>query len=256
MNKNSKLKNIFLETSKSDLYINYNIRSQFVDLEKSKKYIFKKFNINNKKILDIGCGTGSMYSALNEKFNIDYTGIDLDKKCILHAKKKYKNKAKFYPYNIFDKRIKKNSYDVVMIWNLFYMLPDWKNFLIRAAEVSKKWIMFDNKIKFQGNTIVDKDLSYQYYHLSNRRNHYIIHNLNELISFFQIHELNLDSVFGYGYKMPGKTSARLPISKKDVYVGTFVLNKSKKKTIRTGVRLDAKNETWTKFKINFPGFKI
>ena len=88
MKKNSKLKNIFLETSKSDLYINYNIRSQFVDLEKSKKYIFKKFNINNKKILDIGCGTGSMYSALNEKFNIDYTGIDLDKKFILHAKKK------------------------------------------------------------------------------------------------------------------------------------------------------------------------
>ena len=87
------------------------------------------------------------------------------------------------------------------------MLPNWKEVLIRAADISRKYIMFDNKVRYDGNTVIDKDVSYQYYHLSNKRNHYIIHNLHELISFFPITELNLDSVFGYGYKMPGHTSA-------------------------------------------------
>tara|TARA_B100000787_G_scaffold24454_1_gene16361 strand:- start:2386 stop:3162 length:777 start_codon:yes stop_codon:yes gene_type:complete len=258
MVKKLKQKSIYLDKSKSNLYIN-NSRVKnltYNDLDRSKKLILKKFDINKKKVLDIGCAAGGMYSALCNKFNFDYTGIDIDNKCILHAKKKFKNKAKFLNYDIFDKRIKKNSYDIVMIWSLFYMFPNWKEVLIRATEISKKHIMFDNKVRYEGNTIIDKDLSYQYYHLSNRRNHYIIHNLHELISFFQIGELNLESVFGYGYKMKNNTSARLPLSQKKVLIGSFVLSKSNKKIKRTGVRVESKNETWTNFDLNFPGFKL
>jgi 2-polyprenyl-3-methyl-5-hydroxy-6-metoxy-1,4-benzoquinol methylase len=256
LNKNQK-KNIWLDQSKTNLYVNEQrkLKVRYNDLDKSKKVILKKFNINNKKVLDIGCAAGGKYIPLSEKFNFDYTGIDIDKKCILHAKSRFKNKAKFFNYDIFDKRLKKNSFDIVMIWDLFYMFPNWKEVLIRASEISKEYIMFDNKIKYEGNTIIDKDISYQYYHRSNKRNHYIVHNLHELLSFFQINELNLDSVFGYGYKMPGLTSARLPLSTKKVIIGSFVLHKSKKKIVRTGVRKESKNESWTKFDINFPGFK-
>ncbi len=256
LNKNIK-NSIWMEKSKSDLYIyeqsEKNVR--YKDLDRSKKVILKKFNINNKKILDIGCAAGGKFAPLSEKFHFDYTGIDIDKKCISHAKLKFKNKAKFFNYDIFDKRIKKNSFDVVMIWDLFYMFPNWKEVLIRASEISKEYIMFDNKVRYEGNTVIDKDLSYQYYHLSNKRNHYIVHNLHELLAFFQINELNLDTVFGYGYPMPGLTSARLPLSTKKVIIGSFVLHKSKEKIIRTGVRKESKNETWTKFNINFPGFQ-
>jgi len=252
--KNSK--NIFLDKSKTSFYIKNRIRNNFISLEKSKKQIFKKIKIKNHHILDIGCATGDIFSALKEKFQINYTGIDIDKKCIVYAKKKFGNKAKFIACDIFDKKLKKNSFDIVMIWNLFYMLPNWKKILIRACDLSKKYVMFENKVRYNGTTIIDRDLSYQYYHLSSKRNYYIIHNIYELISFFQTHELNLEHVYGYGYKLPlGKTTAKLPLKESDVFVGSFLLKKSKKKIVRTGVQPKTTSKPWVKFDLNFPGFK-
>ena len=48
-----------------------------------------------------------MYTSLSKKFKFDYTRIDIDKKCISQAKNKFKNKANFFNYDIFDKRLKK-----------------------------------------------------------------------------------------------------------------------------------------------------
>ena len=249
-------KNIFLEKSKSEHYFNNRIRNKFKNLENSKKRILLKRNINNLKVLDVGCANGDFFLALKEKFKIDYTGIDIDPVCIKNAKnRKYKD-ASFKNLDIFNKKIKKNSFDIVMIWNLLYMFPNWKKVLIRASEISRKYVMFDNKLRYEGPTIIDKDLSYQYYHSSNRRNHYIIHNIHELISYFQIHELNLKNVYGYGYNLPGKTSARIPIETSKIKIGAFLLEKSNKRIIRKGTTKESAKTKWVNFNFDFPKFKL
>jgi len=136
------------------------------------------------------------------------------------------------------------------------MLPNWRDILIRACEISKKYVMFDNKIRYDGGTVIDKDISYQYYHLSNKRNYYIVHNIHELVSFFQIHELNLENVYGYGYNLPGKTSARLPLKNSETKVGAFLLKKSTKKIIRTGVTAKAAEKSWLNINLEFPNLKL
>ena len=249
-------KNIFLEKSKSEYYIKNKIRSNFQHLEKLKKKILLKENINNHSVLDIGCATGDFFLALKEKFNINYTGIDIDPICIRNAKKKKYKNASFKTLDIFNKKLKKNSFDVVMIWNLFYMFPNWKEVLQRACEISRKYVMFDNKIRYEGSTLVDLDLSYQYYHSSNKRNYYIIHNLYELASYFQIHELNLKNVYGFGYDLPGMTSARLPLEISTVKVGAFLLEKSTKKLVRKGTTKESANKNWVNFNFDFPNFKL
>ena len=245
-------KKIFLTPSKTSLYLNKSIRAKYSDLEISKKKIFSKLNLNGKKILDVGCASGDFFKVLKKKYNkIDYHGIDLDKKCILSAKKKFGSSARFDTLDIFDKKLNNKSYDIIMVWNLFYMIPNWKNFLIRCADLSKKHVIFDNKLKFSGPTIVDLDLSYQYYHKSNQRNYYIVHNIHELLSFLQIHEVNLSNIYCYGYKLPGKTSARLPLDLSEVYVGSFILTKyqNKDKVIRHGVTSKAAKNSWTKISL-------
>ncbi len=245
-------KKIFLSPSKTDLYINKSIRGKYSDLEKSKKIILSKLNLNNKTILDVGCASGDFYNVLKKKYKkINYHGIDLDNKCIEFAKKKFGNNARFDKLDIFSKKLKK-KYDVVMIWNLFYMIPNWKKFLIRCSNLSKNYIVFDNKLKFIGSTIVDLDLSYQYYHKSNKRNYYIVHNIHELSAYLQIHELNIKKINICGYKLPGPTSARLPLDKKDVYVGGFILQKYDEgcKINRFGVTSESAKISWTKISLN------
>lgn len=250
-------KSLYSSKSKSNYYIKNKVREKFKDLEKSKKFLIKKINFKKNKILDAGCAAGGMYSALCEKFGtVDYTGIDLDDRCIKNAKKRFL-KAKFHKMNIFDKKLKKNSFDTVMMWNWTYMYPDWKRLFYKAIKLSKKYIIFDNRLRINGPTITDIDLSYQYYHKSNKRNYYIIHNLYELISFFQTGELNIKKINIYGYHLPGKTSARLPLPISDVLIGGILLEKYPKnfKIKRCGVTPESTKQTWAHLNIKVPGYK-
>lgn len=54
-------------------------------------------NLNNRSILDFGCGIGDLYGYLSKHFkNFKYTGLDINPELISEAKKKYP-KAKFIP---------------------------------------------------------------------------------------------------------------------------------------------------------------
>ena len=250
-------KSLYSSKSKSNYYIKNKVREKFKDLEKSKKFLIKKINFKKNKILDAGCASGGMYSALCEKFGtVNYTGIDLDDRCIKNAKKRFL-KAKFHKMNIFDKKLKKNSFDTVMMWNWSYMYSDWKKLFSQAIKLSKKFVMFDNRLRLNGPTVTDIDLSYQYYHKSNKRNFYIIHNLYELLSFFQIGELNIKTINIYGYPLPGKTSARLPIPVSEILIGGILLEKYSEnvKINRHGVTPQSTKQNWTKFNIKVPGYK-
>lgn len=52
--------------------------------------LIKKYKINGKKILDVGCGTGN-HALLLKKKGFDVTGIDLNKEMLKVAKKKSKS---------------------------------------------------------------------------------------------------------------------------------------------------------------------
>ena len=250
-------KNIYLSKSKSNHYIKNKVREKFKDLENSKRILLKKINYKKNKILDVGCATGGMFSALKNKFgSINYTGIDIDSRCINNAKTRFSG-AKFYKMDLFDKKLKNNFYDIVMMWNWTYMYPDWKKLFYQAIKLSKKFIMFDNRLRLNGPTITDIDLSYQYYHKSNKRNFYINHNLYELISFFQIGELNIKTINIYGYHLPGETSARLPLPISEVLIGGVLLEKypNNFKIKRYGVTPESTKQSWTKINIQVPGYK-
>lgn len=55
--------------------------------------LFRGIELNNKTILDVGCGLGDLVPYLKNRLNNNfyYVGIDISKKLITHAKKKYSN---------------------------------------------------------------------------------------------------------------------------------------------------------------------
>lgn len=99
-----------------------------------KKFLVKKVPKSAKKILDQGCGTGE-YSLL---FGQRYTGVDLDKNYIAHAKNKYP--GTFMVGNAAKMLIKSNSFDVTFAVGLHHHLTDQqaKKAILESLRVTKK----------------------------------------------------------------------------------------------------------------------
>ena len=53
--------------------------------------LFRGIELNNKTILDVGCGLGDLVPYLKNRLNnnFNYIGIDISKNLIMHAKEKY-----------------------------------------------------------------------------------------------------------------------------------------------------------------------
>ena len=183
--------NIFTSSSKSKHYIENKNKHNYDDLVPSIKYLLEKADLQNPRILDIGCATGDIFVSLKERFGkIEYIGIDLDEKCIDSAQKKYPE-ATFKAIDFLSNTFKDDSFDAVMMWEWFYMAPNWKEIITEACRLSRKYILFDTKLRLEGATLIDIDCSYQYYHKSGKRNYYILHNLYELLAFFHIDSLHI-----------------------------------------------------------------
>ena len=126
--------------------INYfsNNRLAFSDLYEGEKYLISKYIKKNESVLDIGCAQGGMFKILKKKFsNINYTGIDFNKKMINLAKKKNKKNIFFYYdknsyYKFFNKK-----FDVVIIFGILHLNLNWKKILINAYKVANKRVLFD-----------------------------------------------------------------------------------------------------------------
>lgn len=73
--------------------------------------------INNRSILDIGCGTGVLYEFLKKAGAKDITGIDLSEKMIRIAKEKFP-KANFKVSNILEWN-SKEKYDTIIMYNVY-----------------------------------------------------------------------------------------------------------------------------------------
>jgi len=106
------------------------------------KYILEalnKKNLNNTKILDIGCGGGLISEGLT-KIGASVTGIDFIKENIniakIHAKK---NNLKInYVVKNFEKEKIPSKYDVIIILEVLEHLSNWEEFLKKIKFNLKK----------------------------------------------------------------------------------------------------------------------
>lgn len=109
----------------------------------------------NKKVLDIGCGTGEFAPLFK---NADYYGIDISFSYIAYAKKK--NKGKFLVMDATKLEFNNDVFDQILIMAILHHLEidDVKKILIEAKRVLKSdgkiLILEDVKIEQLDNFIV------------------------------------------------------------------------------------------------------
>ena len=93
-------------------------------------------DLNNKKLLDVGCGLGSFFEYLKRnKIEASYTGVDILPEMIAYAKKKH-NEGVFSCLDIFDGKTKfPGDFDVVYASGIFNLdLGNNEEFVAKALE--------------------------------------------------------------------------------------------------------------------------
>ncbi|KNY29627.1 class I SAM-dependent methyltransferase [Pseudobacteroides cellulosolvens] len=80
----------------------------------------KNIEIENKKLLDVGCGLGNLIEYLSEKgVSFDYTGVDISQKMIDYAKKRNPT-FRFLCLDIFnDNTFSPHDFDIVYTSGIF-----------------------------------------------------------------------------------------------------------------------------------------
>lgn len=105
------------------------------NLKKTKKYLNP-----DDVVLDFGCGTGNQSLGVAGDVKEVY-GIDMSSKMIEIAKIKLKQdknqNVHFTQTNIFDERLKKESFDVILAFNILHYLEDAKEVIKRINELLK-----------------------------------------------------------------------------------------------------------------------
>lgn len=76
--------------------------------------------LENKSVLDIGCGTGTLTEYINPK---GYLGIDINPDFIKLAKKKYPG-FNFKVINIVDEKFPQDGFEYIFIMNVLHHLTD------------------------------------------------------------------------------------------------------------------------------------
>ena len=167
---------------------------------------------NGLSVLDIGGGAGGLGHALKKVYGklIEYTCIDPDEKAIEAGKKLFKSKFPdielikgFYPDGIEEGR----KWDLVAVIGWFAQIPNWKETLLQCVENTIRYINIGINVRLEGNTVIDKDVSYVLYLDTGIRVYEITHNLWEILNFCSIPEMRAKKISFYGYTNPTKSSS-------------------------------------------------
>lgn len=111
------------------------------------EYIHSKSRENTKKylnesniVLDYGCGTGTTSCEIANLVK-EIQAIDISSKMIEIAKRKAiaskVENINFSQTDVFDKRYKKESFDVILAFNMLHTVPDPENVVKRIYELLK-----------------------------------------------------------------------------------------------------------------------
>lgn len=102
----------------------YNFITKFLHKNKYQiliNHINKKFKKKKLNILDLGCGTCNSFKILNEKFLINYTGIENETRIVNLAKERYDNFDNFNIINCDNEKFLTgkniNNYDLIICFD-------------------------------------------------------------------------------------------------------------------------------------------
>jgi ubiquinone/menaquinone biosynthesis C-methylase UbiE len=102
--------------------------------------LLKYTNIKKyKKFLEIGCGNGFVCNYISQKYNLDVTGIDIDKDLIRIAKKNSNeiNNIRFIEGDATNLPFKKNCFEVIYCSGIFHHINNWSKILEEINRVLK-----------------------------------------------------------------------------------------------------------------------
>ena len=119
-------------------------------VENTKKYLRESDNV-----LDYGCATGTV--ALEIAHNVkEVHGIDISSKMIEIAQRKASEwktgKPDFVQTTIFDNRLKRESFDVILAFNILHFSEDTPKVMQRIRELLKPGGLFISATPCQGET--------------------------------------------------------------------------------------------------------
>jgi len=136
-----KTEDILLEQIKKT-YNNYSF-SDYEKLDLAKKKIFIQYlkeickKIPSGNLLDVGCGDG-FFLELAEKVGFDVTGIEISEQAIYYVKNKrpaiYK---KIYKGAFKDVKFPDNYFDVITLWDVFYLFNTPEDYIKEIYRVLK-----------------------------------------------------------------------------------------------------------------------
>lgn len=103
---------------------------------------------SGEKILDVGCGTGILYSHLPKKIKEFYLGIDTTKEFIDLCKKRYPE-GQWQVDNATNLSFPDNSFHIVNTTNVLQHIEDWEKAVKELVRVSKKYVINIERIHNQ-----------------------------------------------------------------------------------------------------------
>lgn len=158
MKKFDKIKDYYMQNNQPnqpDYYL-LGWESETAQLQRFEALV-NELNLNGKRILDIGCGTGNLLQYLEKRFSdFEYTGVDILGHMITYAKSK-KTRGRFICADIFKENpFGQNEFDVIFASGIFNInLGNNKKFLIDALNLFN--YICEETISF--NLLDDKSLN-------------------------------------------------------------------------------------------------
>jgi len=110
-------------------------QTYYKTIDKTKKYLDK-----NDLVLDYGCGTGIITTEISNSVKTIHA-CDISSKMINVAEGKKREKKikniEFFQTDIFDEQFEKESYDVILAFNILYFIKDIQAAIRRINELLK-----------------------------------------------------------------------------------------------------------------------
>ena len=152
-----------------------------------------KFNNNNQKILEAGCGAGRILNYLHQK-NLDVVGIEFIQNAVDKIKKKFPN-TKVKVMDILNTDFKNNEFDLILAFGLYhnFEFDNLEKSLIETKRILKTngILCFSFRADNVQNLILDKIKQNKNLNIKNNKFHKLNLNKTEILGLLKNHEFEV-----------------------------------------------------------------
>jgi len=162
------------------------------------KKAIKKYDLNTEKlkILDVGCGYGYWCHKLNENFDYEVLGMDLNMNKVLYGKNRLKLNFDFIENVIEDKDFitkNKNQFDIITCWHVLEHVYDPILFIKNILKLLKKGGVFIMELPNEDDELLSISPEYsKLIHFEDHCNYFNRETLKYLFKKCNIKEINYD----------------------------------------------------------------